>query len=232
VNTEIIISNFEELQAMIEQDKVREITETKYKRYYIERLANVYSVTKIGHNVKKLKPMINTNGYVRYHINKKNLRAHRLVYEAYKGKIPQGYCINHIDGNKVNNRCTDDDTNNLEVVTIADNNKHAIETGLNQFKTLTLEQRESIVNQYEQDKDQSVLSISRELNISYEKTRRFIKSYEKQRAKQLIEIELNKGKAIIEMNRNQLQIVNTLSTQERIRVKVKHKTQKDNEETN
>lgn len=37
---------------------------------------------------------------------------HRLIYEAFKGEIPQGLQINHIDENKQNN-----DINNLELVT-------------------------------------------------------------------------------------------------------------------
>ena len=41
---------------------------------------------------------------------------HRLVYEAYKGEIPQGYCIDHIDNNPTNNHI-----DNLRLATISQN---------------------------------------------------------------------------------------------------------------
>jgi ribonucleotide reductase alpha subunit len=49
---------------------------------------------------------------------------HRLVYEAYYGKIPDGYDIHHIDGNTYNN-----DVNNLECLSHED---HAKLTALEQ----------------------------------------------------------------------------------------------------
>lgn len=51
--------------------------------------------------------------------------AHRVVWSYYNGDIPEGMEINHIDGNKKNNRI-----NNLELVTPAVNKTHARETGL------------------------------------------------------------------------------------------------------
>ena len=43
-------------------------------------------------------------------------RAHRIVYETFKGKIPEGYQINHKDENKRNNRIE-----NLEPMTCKEN---------------------------------------------------------------------------------------------------------------
>ena len=51
---------------------------------------------------------------------KKNYYIHRLVHECFKGPIPDGMQINHIDSNKQNN-CI----NNLEVVTHSENMKHS-----------------------------------------------------------------------------------------------------------
>ena len=51
---------------------------------------------------------------------KKNYYIHRLVHECFKGPIPDGMQINHIDSNKQNN-CID----NLEVVTHSENMKHS-----------------------------------------------------------------------------------------------------------
>lgn len=41
---------------------------------------------------------------------------HRLVAELFIGEIPKGYCIDHIDGNKLNNR-----VDNLRICTYSDN---------------------------------------------------------------------------------------------------------------
>jgi hypothetical protein len=46
--------------------------------------------------------------------------VHRLVYAAHEHEIPCGMCINHTNMDKKDN-CID----NLECVTLADNNKHA-----------------------------------------------------------------------------------------------------------
>ena len=43
-------------------------------------------------------------------------RLHRVVYEAYGGKIPVGFEIDHIDGNKHNN-----DITNLRAITRSEN---------------------------------------------------------------------------------------------------------------
>lgn len=52
-------------------------------------------------------------------------RVHRLVANAFLGKRP-GMMVNHIDGNKLNNRVS-----NLEWCTAKENNNHAIAIGIN-----------------------------------------------------------------------------------------------------
>lgn len=80
---------------------------------------------------KILKPCINNrSGY--YHIGlsidgqHRTFYIHRLVAEAFIGERPDGYQINHIDGNKLNNRF-----DNLEYCSRSDNIKHSYRTGLN-----------------------------------------------------------------------------------------------------
>lgn len=46
--------------------------------------------------------------------------AHRLIWEAFNGPIPNGMQINHKDGDKLNNRLS-----NLEVCTPSENTLHA-----------------------------------------------------------------------------------------------------------
>lgn len=50
--------------------------------------------------------------------------AHRLIAEAWIGSIPKDHEVNHIDGNKKNNKVT-----NLEIVTRSENIQHAFESG-------------------------------------------------------------------------------------------------------
>jgi hypothetical protein len=56
---------------------------------------------------------------------KRGISMHNIVAKAFLGEIKKGYVVNHIDGNKINNHIE-----NLEIVTISENNKHAFRTGL------------------------------------------------------------------------------------------------------
>ena len=76
----------------------------------------------------KLNGSIDKYGYVTYRITidgiKKHLKAHRMMLNAWIGER-QNLVVNHKDGNKQNNALS-----NLEWCTVAENNAHAISTGL------------------------------------------------------------------------------------------------------
>lgn len=55
----------------------------------------------------------------------KSMQIHRLVWIIYRGLIPTGYIVNHVDGNKSNPRLS-----NLELITESANVQHALDNGL------------------------------------------------------------------------------------------------------
>ena len=65
------------------------------------------------------------SGYIFCGVNKEKYLLHRLVAFAFLENLENKQIVNHIDGNKTNNSVS-----NLEWCTIAENNQHAIDTGL------------------------------------------------------------------------------------------------------
>lgn len=70
------------------------------------------------------------NGYKIVEIHKIPYKLHRIICRMFHGDPPdESYIANHIDGNKTNNK-----SSNLEWLTIAQNNQHAHDIGLNKVK--------------------------------------------------------------------------------------------------
>jgi hypothetical protein len=67
------------------------------------------------------KPQPNGNGntYLRIGINNKHTFLHRVVWVLCNGSIPDGMCIDHIDGDGTNNRL-----NNLRLVSYRQNSRN------------------------------------------------------------------------------------------------------------
>jgi len=100
-----------------------------FEDYHICDDGKVYS-TKIAPRynpkgvLRLVKPRLHPSGYLYYGLfvgaGKQKVRlwrrAHRLVYEAFVGKIGKGLEIDHIDGNKHNN-----DISNLRAVNHSEN---------------------------------------------------------------------------------------------------------------
>lgn len=100
------------------------LKETKYKGYYVDDEGNVYSTLTTRKKVKDktlLSPYIDKIGRKQVVINSKSIRIHRLMWEAFNGKIPKGMVIDHIDRNASNNNL-----NNLRLATRRENQRNTI----------------------------------------------------------------------------------------------------------
>lgn len=100
------------------------------------KIRNQNSVIKRG---KILKPNNNNNsGYYKITLSKNGISkvfsVHRLVAETFISNPQNKPCVNHIDGNKLNN-----DINNLEWTTAKENTIHAFKNGFceNMIKSLS-----------------------------------------------------------------------------------------------
>ena len=99
-------------------------------KYYTIEIEIETGFVKINSNSKhakgrELKQKINSKGYLVVSMNSKTYHIHSLVAKFILGDRPTGLCVNHIDGNKLNNS-----SSNLEYITLAENTKHSIRTGL------------------------------------------------------------------------------------------------------
>lgn len=111
--------------------------------------------------LKILYPRIDKNGYTRCYIRditsskRKDYKLHRLVAEYFISNPNNYKVVNHIDGDKTNNKIE-----NLEWCTYSYNNKHAYDTGLNHSKKCP------IICTTNNKVYASQLEASKELNIS------------------------------------------------------------------
>lgn len=110
-----------------------------FENYYeVSSLGNVrtidrYACDKNGKyrhiKLKQITKQIDRSGYykvdIKNDVERKTIAIHRLVAQAFLPNSENKPCVNHIDGNKLNNSIT-----NLEWATYSENNKHAIDTGL------------------------------------------------------------------------------------------------------
>jgi len=92
------------------------------ERYYVDKCGKIYSKNKNG--FIELKIFKNKQGYCRVNIKRlgkwKQVFVHRLVAEAFIGKVEGDMQVNHINGIK-----DDNNLSNLEIVTRSENAMHS-----------------------------------------------------------------------------------------------------------
>lgn len=122
----------------LKKSDTNEIIKLYEDGFSCENIANMFSMSrqavwerlkrnKVQLRTKKILPFIiydnikftpSGHGYYRATIRTKHISLHRYKYEKEIGKIPEGYDIHHIDGNKQNN-----DLSNLECLSKSDHTK-------------------------------------------------------------------------------------------------------------
>lgn len=101
-------------------DNPKDIVESIEKGYFVSPKGNIYN-----RHGNLIKGAIDHCGYKHVILNRKNKRVHRLVAETFIPNPDNKPCVNHIDGNKLNNA-----VDNLEWCTHSENTKHAYDNGL------------------------------------------------------------------------------------------------------
>lgn len=122
--------------------------------YFITKSGRVYSIYKVGGQGSvdasyphELRYGFDRDGYKRVVLSlyghKRYVKVHTLVAEQFIGDVVSPYTVNHIDGNKTNN-----DVTNLEIVTGADNTRHAHTTGLTTREVQVRVEHDGVVKTY------------------------------------------------------------------------------------
>ena len=127
----------------MEQEQWKPIQEFNGE-YEVSNLGRVRSMKRYYGVVGRIMPQtIQRKGYyaVTFWMNNKAYcrKVHRLVIEAFTPNPDNLPCINHIDGNKLNNHVS-----NLEWCTYQENMQHAVRTGLTHPHQWTDEERKQI----------------------------------------------------------------------------------------
>ena len=96
--------------------------------YQASSMGEIRSLPRNTTGGRIMKPQINNSGYARVSITmgkSKYLYVHHLMALAFIGSRPEGHDVNHINGDKLDNRAI-----NLEYVTRTENMRHARRLGL------------------------------------------------------------------------------------------------------
>jgi hypothetical protein len=139
---------------------------TRHKRgldfYSVPGLEDL-SVNSKGQVKRKGKVVDNVpgaHGYKQVSVKGKKHYVHRMVAATYLGPCPEGYYVNHKDGDKLNN-----DIHNLEYVTPGGNLQHAYDTGL--YKAYDRNGENHPGNKLTEEDVKEILTLFEENDLTY-----------------------------------------------------------------
>lgn len=96
--------------------------------YYAARRGGKIYSDRWGRPMREMAQGMSDGGYPRVWLNRDRKRAtkkvHRLIYEAFCGRVPTGLVVRHLDGDRTNN-----DLSNLAAGTCLENSQDAIRHG-------------------------------------------------------------------------------------------------------
>ena len=94
-----------------------------FSEYFDYKGGNLYWKKMVSRRnpVGKLAGSFSNNGYRQVQLDGTNYRVHRIIYEMFNGEIEEGYLIDHINGNKSDNRLE-----NLRLATPTQNQANSI----------------------------------------------------------------------------------------------------------
>lgn len=103
-------------------DDLYEIVESVEKGYFVSPNGNIYN-----RHGDLMVGAVGRCGYRHIILNRKNRNVHRVIAETFIPNPNNFACVNHKDGNKLNNS-----VDNLEWCTYSENTLHSYRTGLEQ----------------------------------------------------------------------------------------------------
>lgn len=159
--------NHEDLEGEIWKQVIVENMDSD-KMYFVSNLGRFKNSSGVVMENYKTNP----DGYIRVYIYNKTYSLHRLIGLAFLENPENKVHVNHIDGNKVNNKLE-----NLEWATCPENNLHKFIIGLGNSYTRK-------IGQYDLDGNfikefPSIVSASKELNMSKSNIRGVLINYRK-----------------------------------------------------
>jgi hypothetical protein len=146
----------------IKDNKAEHIDTTNVEWKPLKGFENTYEISSNGVikniNTKRLSYGAKRNGYIRFSLNGSKYSAHRLVWETFKGEIPEDYVIDHIDGNRSNN-----DLSNLRCITNSENMINAQKNGhKGQHKVAQYDKNHNLIKEWS-----SFTTAAKEYGVTY-----------------------------------------------------------------